>query len=166
MRIFTVIGALACTLLLASCGSRVNNPEEMAVPIINAVKAENPAGLMKYLPSDKVMKDIYTENPEQLGYTYYNKYSTDYKAKYLEGKMHNAIDIIKGISKIEGLDWSDVQYSNPARKDVNDSGKSYTMVTTTLKFGKGNYDLTYNAVRANSKWYLLDDVDFRKHAAN
>ncbi|MDZ4839671.1 MAG: hypothetical protein SGJ04_06660 [Bacteroidota bacterium] len=165
MRYILILCCAVLTTVFTACGSRVNNAEELAIPIINAIRSENANALKSMLPSQKELASIYSANPEQLGYVYYNKYSSDYRKEYFEGKMTVSMDIIKTISKNEDLDWSAVEYSRPVKKDINDSGKSFTLVTIPLHFPKGDFDLTYNAVKENNRWFILEDVDIKKHEA-
>ncbi len=148
-------------LLLSSCGGRYNSAEELTVPILQAIKADNPGKLVKLLPPADKINPIFAADKGTVGWVYYNKYTKDYREKQLRGRLRTNMDIIKTISDENKLDWDNVEYSAPQKEDVTDSLSSYSIVTTHLKFpAGGTYDLKYHAANENGKWYLLDDIYF------
>jgi hypothetical protein len=146
---------------LSSCGSRVNNAEELTVPILQAIKSDNINRLEDMLPPEGEVNAVFAANKGEVGWVYYNKYTKDYREKHLHARVRTNLDIIKTISENDGLDWENVKYTLPTKKDVNDSMSGYSIVTTHLQFPNNKeYDLTYTAASSNGKWYLLDDINF------
>jgi hypothetical protein len=160
MKIKYFFGLFILTLVLSSCGARFNNPEDLAVPIIQGIQNDNLTKLNCMLPPEDQVNTLFASNKGTVGWVYYNKYTKDYREKALRARIATNIDIIKTISKDNNLDWDNVKYSAPTKEDVNDSLSSYTIVTTHLQFPKGEYELKYHAAMANGKWYLLDDIYF------
>src|SRR5262245_24832323 len=97
------------SLAFASCGSRFNNAEELTIPVLQAVKANDVDRLTCLIPTEKEVNEAFASNPMQVGFVYFNKYSKSYNREYLEGHMRTSMDIIEGISKNEDLDWDGVQ---------------------------------------------------------
>jgi|GEM_PF-3439792 len=166
MKIKYLLSLGIMAVLLSSCGGRYNSAEELTVPILQAIKADNPGKLVKMLPPDDKINSIYAVDKGTVGWVYYNKYTKDYREKHLRGRLYVNFDIIKTISDENKLDWDNVEYSTPQKEDVTDSLSSYTVVTTNLKFPSGgSYVLQYHAANENGKWYLLDDIYFATTAA-
>jgi hypothetical protein len=162
MKIRNIFLLIILAAALSSCGARVNNPEELTVPILQAIKSDNIGKLEAMLPPDKDVNAVFTNNKGDLGWAYYNKYTKDYREKHLHARIRTCMDIIKTISAQDGLDWENVEYTAPPKKqDVSDSITTYTLVTTHLKFtGNKEYELSYKAAQADGKWYLIDDIYF------
>lgn len=163
MKLKRVVLLILVTVTLASCGSRYNNPEELAVPIIHGIQADNSCRLTDMLPGVKDINGVFSSNPSEVGFPYFNKYSKSYRVEYLQAHIVNNLDIIRTISKTNNLDWDNVQYSKPEKADATAEGTNYTTVTTILHFDKGgDWEMRYNAVNFNNKWFLFDDIWFGK----
>jgi hypothetical protein len=161
MKIKYFFGLFIITAVLSSCGARVNNAEELAVPIIQAIQSDNVGKLDCMLPPYDQVNPVFASNKGTVGWVYYNKYTKDYREKALRARIRTNMDIIKTISTDNGLDWDNVKYTEPKKEDVTDSLSSYSIVTTHLQFPKGGeYELKYHAAQSNGKWYLLDDIYF------
>ena len=161
MKIKHLIAILIIGVTLGSCGARFNNPEELTVPILQAVKSNDVDRLMCLQPPLDAVNTIFAANKGTVGWTYYNKYTQSYRDMQLKGRIRTNMDIINTISAENNLDWDKVEYSNPQKDEVNDSLSSYTIVTTDLKFPTGGtYQLKYHAAIAKGRWYLLDDIYF------
>lgn len=153
------IGFMA--IVLSSCGGRYNNAEELTVPILQAIKADNAEKLVKLLPPKDKINPVFAANKGTVGWCYYNKYTKDYREMQLRARLRTNLDIIKTISADNKLDWDNVEFSTPQKDDVTDSISSYSIISTHLKFPTGGtYDLKFHAANENGKWYLLDDIYF------
>jgi hypothetical protein len=161
MKINNIFGLFIIALVLSSCGARVNNPEELTVPIIQAIQSDNVGKLDCMLPPYSEVNPVFASNKGTVGWVYYNKYTQDYREKALRARVRTNMDIIKTISADNQLDWETATYTAPTKEDINDSLSGYTIVTTHLKFSKGGeYELKYHTAQSNGKWYLLDDIYF------
>jgi hypothetical protein len=161
MKIKFIFGLFILALGFSSCGARMNNAEELTVPIIQSIQNDDECKLEKMLPPESEVNSVFASNKGTVGWVYYNKYTKDYREKHLKARIRTNLDIIKTISKDNDLDWDNVEYSKPEKQEVNDSLSGYTIVTTHLKFPKGKpYELKYTTAMSNGKWFLLDDIYF------
>jgi hypothetical protein len=163
MKLKNILLIFASGLVLSSCGSRYNNPEELAVPVVRAIQHDDAGDLQCMLPGIEDVNAIFEQNPELLGITFYNKYTKSYRLGELKAAMRIDLDVIDRMSKEQNLDWDKVGLGNVTKEDVTDAGKSYTKVTADLMFpDAGTYKLVYNVVNYNSKWFLLNEVSLQK----
>lgn len=161
MKIRHLIAIIILGITFGSCGARFNNPEELTVPILQAVKNNDVNRLMCLQPPLDAINPVFSANKGTVGWTYYNKYTQSYRDMQLKGRVRTNLDIINTITEENKLDWDKVEYSAPQKDEVNDSLSSYTIVTTDLKFPGGSvYQLKYHAAIAKGRWYLLDDIYF------
>ncbi len=161
MKIRYFISLCFFAVVLSSCGGRYNNAEELTVPILQAIKADDMGKLKHLLPPIDKVNPVFANNKGTVGWVYYNKYGKDYHKMQLIARLRTNMDIIKTISDENKLDWDNVEYTKPTKDDVTDSLSSYSIVTTNLKFPSGGeYELKFHCANDNGKWYLLDDLYF------
>ena len=169
MKIKYFISLCFIAAVLSSCGGRYNNAEELTVPVLQAIKADDMGKLEQLLPPKDKINNVFTANKGTVGWTYYNKYGKDYHEMHLLARLRTNMDIIKTISDANKLDWDNVEYTAPKKDDVTDSLSSYSIISTNLKFPSGGeYELKFHAANDNGKWYLLDDLYFgtKQQASN
>jgi hypothetical protein len=163
MKIKNIMMAGLAVLMLSSCGSRYNNPEELAIPVIRAIQDDDAGDLQGMLPGINDVNPIFEQNPKLLGITFFNKYKKSYRLGQLKAAMRIDMDIINTMSKEQNLDWDKVGVGSVKKEDISEEGKSYTKVTADLMFpDAGQYELTYNAINYDSKWHLLNEVYLMK----
>lgn len=163
MRIQTILGIGLFGLMFASCGKSNYLAEDLMIPVIHAVQADDYEDLEDLMPGPDRVNEVFAGNTGNLGPNYYNKYTRSYRHLSMLTGLHTDFDLIRDISETNKLDWDDVKIGGVNKEDVSDSTTSYTRVTASLRFPKGgDYTLSYNTIQHNGIWYLLDDVSFRR----
>jgi hypothetical protein len=163
MKLKSTVLLFLLALGLSSCGSRYNNPEELTVPIIQALQSDDFGKIECMLPNQKQINETFEGNRGTLGYVFYNKYTKSYRMETLLAHLRTSMDIIKTMSKENNLDWENVTYSEPKRADASGDDVNNTVVTTHLKFDKAVYDLSFRAINIDNRWCILDDIYLIHH---
>jgi hypothetical protein len=163
MKIKSLLGIGLIGLMFTSCGKSNYLATDLTLPVIHAVQDGDYEDLACMLPDEDNVNEIFAGNTGNLGPNYYNKYTKSYRVLSMKTGLYTDMDLIKDISKADGLNWDDVQLGGVTKEDVSDSTTAYTKVTANLRFPKGgDYTLSYNTIQHHGLWYLLDDVSFRK----
>lgn len=158
----SLLTVIAC-IILASCTTNHVTPDQLALPIVRALKAKDFAAIKAMLPPKTGVDEVFTNNPGKLGRTYYNKYTTDYRYQNLIANAFCCYEIVtKSVTENSKLDWENVAIGPFSKESVTDGESNYTNCVAKLNFPSGNYKLKFDAVQVDGYWYLLHYIGLVK----
>ena len=113
---------------LSSCTSYRQKPEELTVPLIQAIQGNDYGKIRNMLTPQADVNELFAKNKAKLGFVYYNKYTKLYRYQTLIANSRVDFDRIQDYTKQYGLDWDQVQLGEVTKQDVKDSMSDYSLL--------------------------------------